>query len=382
MKKRLLAIFGIIVLFILGFLVASHFFVKDKSDTGLRPESYLPENANSIENTGENCDINFSEYFVEPTYVQKVGQIGVVHGSGLYIVERSYVSVKEEFTGKKVPIYAPIDMILASGSHYQNPAAPANALPDYALWFDVGCDVEVNFAHLKEVVEPIAVQLPDIKVDSRSTRLNRMKFNAGDLIGYFVYTQNDVAGFDFIVRDRKVVNQFINQERYSGDRASNLINGVCPYDFYTGEKKEAYYNLFGGGGGTIFNVKDCGTASRDKVGTLSGMWFLDKEVTGSIYDTYEEGDYGSTLSIVGDEERVSIGNLGQSNTLGVYANNPTYKMPTEITTEHCYQIYSTPSDADGYAYFKVVNDVTLDVNYAASGKCPSVFPSGGKRYYK
>ena len=100
---------------------------------GSNEQPYTHED--SSENTIGNCENPlFTAYVIDPLYVQKVGQVGVVHGSGLYIVERSYISVKNEFHGKKVPIYAPVNMTLRSGSHYQNPAATETALPDYALW--------------------------------------------------------------------------------------------------------------------------------------------------------------------------------------------------------------------------------------------------------
>lgn len=333
------------------------------------------ENSQSCENPA------FTEYFVDPSKVQKVGQVGVVHGSGLYIVERSYVSIKSEFNSEKIPIYAPVDMTLRAGSHYQDLLVPSsNSLPDYALWFDADCNLEINFAHLKEVVESIAEQLPEVRPDSRNIQLTPLKFKAGDLIGYFIYKEGGVAGFDFIVRDKKIVNQFINQERYSDGRAGNLINGVCPYDYYEPGKKEEYYNLLGGTGGTLFKVKDCGNSSQDVAGTISGMWFLDKEPQGWIYESYKDGDYGSTLSIVGDEERVTVGNLGQNRVSWAHNNNPTYKLPKEITTEHCYQ-FDSRGEA-GWVYFKVVSDTELDVVFKQTGNCPSSFPSNAKRYYK
>lgn len=350
------------------------------------PSGNSPENKieNSSENTIESCDNPlFTAYLVDPTVVQKVGQVGVVHGSGLYIVERSYISVKKEFHGKKVPIYAPVNMTLRSGSHYQNPAAANTALPDYALWFDAGCGVEVNLAHLKEVVEPIAAELPEVKNDSRSSQLSPIPFQAGDLIGYFIRNEGDVAGFDFIVRDEKVVNAFINPERYSENRAGNLINGVCPYDYYEPVKKQEYYNLLGGGGGTVFSVKDCGRSSRDLAGTISGMWFLDEEPRESIYETYKEGDYGSTVSVVGDEERITIGNLGTAPTSWVYPTNPTYVLPEEVTDEHCYQIDGqNPSQNAGWAYFKLISSTEARVAYSATGTCPDSFPANSKTYYK
>ncbi len=330
----------------------------------------------------ENCQVEFTEYLIEPKFVQKVGQVGVVHGSGKSIVERSYISLKEEFTGQKVPIYAPTDMTLIQGSHYKNPAAQMNSLPDYALKFDSGCGVEITLGHLKEVVEPIASQLREVKPDSRENQLNRINFKPGDLVGYFIYNPEDVSGFDFVARDKKFINGFINQKRYENGRATNLINGVCPYDFYKGDKKETYYALLGGAGGTLFKIKDCGSASRDVPGTISGMWFLSEEIGNTIYEDYKEGDYGSPISLMGDEESVSIGNLGQTPISRIYSTNPTYKLPAEVTTEHCYQIYPNMNDAQGYAYFKIIDESTINAYYSSTGKCPKSMPEGGKRYYK
>lgn len=390
MKKIILGIV-VVAVPVAGFLLIGHIFFKDSKNypAGRDERGLYQTDVNEGQDVYENKSLKgcenpvFTAYFVDPQYVQKVGQVGVVHGSGLYIVERSYVSVKDKYTGQKVPVYAPSDIELLAGSHYYNPAAPSNALPDYALWFDAGCGVEVNLAHLKEVVGPIALQLPDIKTDSRNTRLKPLQFKAGDIIGYFIYNQGDVAGFDFIVRDKKVVNKFINQERYSGYRASNLINGVCPYDYYEPTKKETYYNLLGGAGGTLFKIKDCGKSSRDIAGTISGMWFLSQEPQESIYESYKEGLYGSTLSIVGDEERVAIGNLGESNMSWTYRNNPTYRLPEEVKSEHCYEFDGfTPRDTRGWAYFKVVSDTEMDVFFSKTGTCPRSLPSGAKRYYK
>ncbi len=349
--------------------------------------SQLPyEESNSNKNNEidtENCNVQFTEYLIEPSYVQKLGQIGVVHGSGKNIVERSYISIKNEFYEQKIPIYSPTDMTLQSGARYKISPDP-NYMEDYVLKFDAGCKVEVLLGHLKDVIEPIRNQLTQLKNDSREDQLKPIKFKAGDLIGYY-YQQSSggVGGFDFVVRDRKIINKFINQERYSNMRADNLISGVCPYDFYSGEKKEVYYNLLGGAGGTLFKIKNCGNASRDAIGTISGMWFLDKEITGWIYDYYMDGEYGSPVSVVGDEESIHIGNLGQQSAIiRIYSNNPTYKLPEEVKTEHCYQIYQTSSQPSGYIYFKIVDNATVDIFYSSSGNCPSSFPSGGKRYYK
>lgn len=394
MKKRFIFIaVAIVLIAVFLFMLVNH---KPKSDNGdLDSNQYNlsdnqlgnqnnqgPENAGSRENEDENCNVSFSEYLIDPKYVQKVGQVGVVHGSGQYIVERSYISIKQEFKEQNIPIYAPGDMKFIAGARYKVSPDP-NYLTDYVVKFDAGCKTEILLGHLKEVVNSIGDQLIGTKNTSAEDYVNPVEFKAGELIGYYYQqSQNGVSGFDFVVRDRKIINQFINQERYSDGRADNLISGVCPYDYFVQEKKQAYYNLLGGAGGTVFKVKDCGTSSRDKAGTISGMWFLDKEIVGWIYQSYKDGDYGSPLSISGDEERINIGNLGNQNVQWVYADNPTYKLPTDITSEHCYQFYPNLNTPSGYVYLKVIDERTMDAYYSLDGKCPSSMPSGGKRYYK
>ena len=387
MQKRIWFIVILAILAVAAIFILNH--EPNYNQEGFSPteqENYdnsLVQNP-SEQNNNEDCQVQFSEYLIDPKYIQKVGQVGVVHGGGKSIVERSYISINQEFHEQDIPIYAPTGMKLIGGAKYKISQNP-EYLPDYVLKFDAGCGVEFLLGHLKGVIDEIEGSLKPLKTTSAEDEIRpSIQFKAGDLIGYYNQQNIDggVGGFDFVVRDRKVINQFINQERYEDRRADNLISGVCPYDYFVEGKKEAYYNLLGSAGGQIFEVKDCGTASRDKAGTISGMWFLSKEITGPIYEDYNEGDYGSPLSIMGDEEAVSIGNIGTTSALyRIYSNNPTYKLPTQVTDEHCYQI-QFGSTGQGYVYFKLIDESTADVYYNPSGNCPSSMPQGGKRYHK
>ena len=49
-----------------------------------------------------------------------------------------------------------------------------------------------------------------------------------------------------MVHDSNVVNQFANQKRQEFGYGTNTLHAVCPYDFYSGQKKDDYYNLIGG----------------------------------------------------------------------------------------------------------------------------------------
>ncbi len=327
----------------------------------------------------------FTEYLVDPALVQKVGQLGFMHGSGIHIVGRSYVSFKDSVT-EKIPVYAPTDMTLDHGAYHKSPDAPEEHMPDYVMNFDAGCGVIIRIDHLKEVIPEIAAEFPELKEDSRTEWVKRIPFKAGDLIGYFIQNEG-VTGIDFIVHDESITNQFANQARHeSGYHKSLLLHAACPYDYYEEDKRKEYYALIGGATGQLFKNQECGPINRDFPGTISGQWFLDKDVSGGIYDYYMEGDYGSAFPIIGNEDRIAIGKInGRERTL-IYPNYPTYKHPKDVTDEHCYQIHpkeQNPDEWDGYIYLKLVDDETMQVYYSATGDCPEHFPEVGfKTYYR
>lgn len=329
----------------------------------------------------------FTEYFVDPDYLAYVGQVGTVHGSGRFTVERSYIAVKEEFNRRKIPIYAPTEMLLTKGAYYAVPSPKdqylGEPLPDYSLYFDAGCGVEIAFGHLKEAVPRIARQFSGPKNDSRTEELQPVEFRAGDFIGYFIPGAG-VASFDFMAYDASVVNQFANQARHEYGHGDALLHAICPYDFYAGEQKEAYYSLIGGRSAAS-QGKECGPINRDFPGTISGLWFLDREVRGPIYDYSQNGVYGNVLPIVGDIDRVIIGTVGNRPTTFIHPDDPTYKNPKEVRDAHCYQLFqnNNPSESGGYIFLKLVDEETLKVLYSESGQCPISFPLGeGATYYR
>ena len=165
-KSVILIVVALVVLTIGGFFFFNQDNLRNNKDI-LQDNSRQDYSFKDIIKNDKNCPVQFTEYLVDLKYVKKVGQIGVVHGSGKNIVERSYISVKEEFYEQKIPLYAPADITLVWGSHYKMPGSSDNLLTDYALRFDAGCGVEITLGHLKEVVESIGKQLTDIKQDSR-----------------------------------------------------------------------------------------------------------------------------------------------------------------------------------------------------------------------
>ncbi len=225
----------------------------------------------------------------------------------------------------------------------------------------------------------IAGIMPELSSSSAGIQIERIELKAGELIGYYI-PNTGVAAFDIIVESDKITNKFPNQERYE-KYGSNLLQVMCPYDLYTGEMKDAYYDLFGGGGGTLLHNRDCGTVERDVLGAVEGMWFLDEVPVRGVHDTDKQGLYGSPMPIVDDGERITIGIIDEPN-IWIYHDNPTYKDPAEITDSHCYQAMP-PSPGEGYIYFEVISDMEMKVFRSETGSCPESFPNEGwKSYYR
>ena len=340
-------------------------------------KSNLVNNQTDYENQQTNCDnYTFTHYLVNPNLVKVVNPIGVVGGANTEIVGRSYIFIKDEIS-EKIPIYAPKDITLTSGSYYNPSTNKNNPYPDYALTFNAGCQHTIDLSHLKEVIPAIQERLPPLSTSSARKQVQPLKLNAGDLIGYYIPNKG-VAAFDFIVDDNTITNTFANQKRYEAGYGSNLLHSTCPYDYYQGDMKKAYYNLLGSSAGILFDIKDCGTVSKDKLGTLSGQWFLDPDYKTGMGENKKEGNYGNPLPIVYMPDRITIGHIGPNDYMWIYSNEATYKDPKTITDEHCYQ-----STHQGYVYFKLTNNSEMNAYYSETGTCPPTFPTTDyKTYYR
>ncbi len=144
--------------------------------------------------------------------------------------------------GLKVPIYAPIDIILDSGSYVKD---NANAPAQYILWFLVKgyCDFQVKFDHIDEPIEPIRQNFPSTPkiADSRGTQVaNKVELKAGELLGY---TKGNIpsGNWDFGMYDMSKEGPLAQY----GSQGSHR-NAVCWPDFYTSEKRERYRRLLDG----------------------------------------------------------------------------------------------------------------------------------------
>ncbi|MBI3413459.1 MAG: hypothetical protein HY051_05270 [Candidatus Aenigmarchaeota archaeon] len=145
----------------------------------------------------------------------------------------SHVWIKDN---KKVPVYVPVGAKLVAGTKYME-----GGELNYLFFFDVSCEIEIKFDHLEEPIKLIGDMFPNPpKIeDTRTDYLPATQFKAGDLIGYTTGTPA-AKNWDFGVYSKVKSNHLAGKAGYE----EMDTRAVCPYDYFTGGKKEFYYSLF------------------------------------------------------------------------------------------------------------------------------------------
>jgi hypothetical protein len=337
-------------------------------------------NSPVVQVCNDSQNVEFSRHLIDPIYIKASTRIGGVGGGGTEIVGRSYITPKDEYEGVQIPIYAPVDMDLIAVTNYIPPDAdPIGYHSDWALTFEVTCDVSISLYHIKGVVDAIReVAPPEIRRQSAPERTQkRVHFQAGEQIGYYQKGDRSIA-FDFIVEDQSVINDFINQERYLA-QSSNILHIRCPYELFQSAIQDEYLETIGSMAGTRFPGAGCGTVMRDKLGAISGNWFLEQDGKKGFGENTKVGMYGSPLPIATDVDgTIVVGHIGANTDMRFYLGNPTYLDPEQMTGSHCYE-----EQGGGYVYFELVTNTEMKVYVSATGNCPNQFPADGyKTYYR
>ena len=141
---------------------------------------------------------------------------------------------------QRVPIYAPIDMVLDSGSYGKDTTdSPAQ----YLLFFKVkgSCDFQTKFDHVDEPVDAIKQNFSSVPAvaDSRTSPVaNRVELKAGDLVGYTTGTLQS-GNWDFGLYNMAVKG--VLKDSYGMHSYA-----VCWVDFYSSAKQQQYYALLEG----------------------------------------------------------------------------------------------------------------------------------------
>ncbi|MDP3685528.1 MAG: hypothetical protein Q8R32_01720 [bacterium] len=160
--------------------------------------------------------------------------------------------------GASVPIYAPVDGVIAWGTHVvqQNRVGKfdsTNRADEYSLFIEVDCDHYIMIDHLTDPVAAITAALPPNPLqDSRTQFLHPpVIVKAGDLLGETTGTEFRI--WDFGVYDRRKKNTFPSSVR---DASGRDFHAVCPYEFFDNNAREKYRRLYDKTYGTSQRVLD------------------------------------------------------------------------------------------------------------------------------
>ncbi len=341
---------------------------SNDSSNDLHPDS-------SVSQACPSGGVAFTYPLVDPNAVIRVSPLPALAGSVAF-EGRSYIFIKDAYTGIKVPIYAPTEMSLYASKTYIPLGAPEGYHAEWALAFDAGCGVSVSFAHIKEVVA--AIEEVNLGALSNSSGIvqtsHRVSFHAGDLIGFYIKGGNSIA-WDFIVQDEHVQNQYANQARYVANH-SKLLTVVCPWDLFAPSLKADYFALLGNPFSNQIGGISCGSVARDVSGTLAGTWYADAfPLVGTATPDFD-GNWGNSFSAFRSEDgTILLANIEHTYKV-IDAMNPSYVDPAAVTSEHCYSLSGA-----GWVYTKLLSANTLQVNYSLTGSCPISMPDLGSRIF-
>lgn len=335
----------------------------------------------------------FTKDFISPDHVQVVVPIGEQTAFGGVLSVRSYVHSKPELDGQRLPLYAPVDMTLTQAAYYNISTDPTYK-PEYSLFFDVGCGVQLQLYHVKGVVGAVANVVPKEPVPSSAGQpVTPTLVKAGDQIGWFQGEAGRSVAFDFRVEDAFHTNTFINQARFTSSRgASGELHAVCPYDFYAGAQRERWLSKLGAPSSDPVPGTPCGTISQGKAGTAQGIWFFaDAKVNELTYrgNTWSDGmpagqyqsqvvfsvDPGGTVRIGGLNARAPMGQMMIGN---FGTGSSTWKHPQSVGAgaEHCW------SNASQSVKVRLAADGASLTAVVGTGSCASLDLAQGQTYVR
>jgi hypothetical protein len=352
-----------------------------QTQTGTSPNSQpnpQPSNSPTSPNIQPaTCSIPpiFTHDFIDPKYIRDVTPIGQQTGGGGVISVRSYVHPSNSYAGIQLPIYAPTDMKFVGASYYKPFNAAPDYKPEYSLYFELGCDYALNLFHIKGVVGDVALRVPkETSSSSASQAVSTVAIKAGTQIGWYELGENSVA-FDFWVDNRNHSNEFIVQSHFL---QSNAIHSVCPYDFYTPEKKAIWLAKLGAPGSDPIPGTPCGVVTQGVIGSADGMWFISPETKTDVL-TFD-GPYQSQIMLTKDASgTVRIGGLaagGNFQQIFIGRESPTYAIPADIKVgqSHCW------SDPTQSVQVTVITEKSMQV-VVGNGSCSALANNSTTKIY-
>jgi len=377
-KKSLFRRFWWLII-ILAVLLAGFVLITNKNPRDDKSENLGKTITEDAQNVKKDNDIKFTHQIFDPEKVSHITPLGELNGGyeEAQTINGVMVNIKKDAGGNADPIevYAPADMTLEDYSYFPDGNSPAQ----WHLGFRISEDMKMSFDHLSSVPDEIKAVTPQTASSAYVPPTKRLSFKAGELIATTSGTEQ-AHNWNIYLRDDRKVNTFVNQERYEKVKQGySFLNAACPFDYYGDFEKSLYLALMGYS--KAGESKTCGTNSKDAKGSVSGLWHLSKEGVQAEY----QGQYATPFSIyLASSNEIIIYEIGKKRYI-LGDKNSTYKDPTSVTDSHCYNLteYGDSRSTQGYAYFKIVSDTEMKINFNSSGSCPSSFPeTNAKTYYR
>lgn len=184
----------------------------------------------NVKQEEETCGVPiFTHHITDVTKIKNIVTPPVIMGTDLKT--HSYVDTDHE----RVPVYAPTDMTLFTGSYYK--------VGPYRFDFKINCRFMLRYMHITEPLQKLKDVFPDEPADESKNQdiKYEIEFKAGDLIGYTTGTPQ-AGNWDFGVYDLNTQNYFINDLNYNTSQI--YTTAVCPYDYFVLELKKEYTKKF------------------------------------------------------------------------------------------------------------------------------------------
>lgn len=303
----------------------------------------------------------FTADFTDPKLITQVGPLG---GLNVGSASRSYIQVNRE-AGQyvTVPLYAPVDATLTGIYFKQANYGDQGARGEYRLEFEASCDVTFAFDHIATVTDEIKQAGSATPAAESNVGTNvSIPIKAGDRLGSTDGTK--ISGnWDFYLFNRAKPSDHVNQDRWQSDH-NNYAD--CPYDYFTADLKNQYYQKLALWDGQKPAGLTCGQASHDVADSASGGWFQ-----GDATDMQGTKLLLSNTATMVEVLREVAGALNQADNDRFGFRTYMYaKMPREMRAGDavCY------SGDNKYLFAKLTSGSTLQTA-RGSGACPTTFPT-------
>lgn len=349
---------------------------------------FSAQRANNTTSTNESTnnnpeDLHFTDDIFDPAAVASIGPLGELNGGHVeaQAVAGVLINLRPEVVadGKEIEVRAPAPMTLESYAHFKD---PIGGQVGWSLTFRLSPDVTMRLDHITRASDKIiSATTSTPKSDSREEYpKSKINFKAGEVVAYTSGT-SVAHNWNIYLYDKQHKNTFINQARYEDSHVGRrLINATCPFNYYDDAKKATFLALMGQR--KPGETTSCGEVSRDKAGTLAGMWHFSPDAASGMEES-KNGKFESPFSIYKNSAGVISINQVDGKRLDVEPGTATNKDPADITTQHCYEVVDANQQKGGYVFLKLEDSTKMALTYSPNGKCPANFPAAeAKTYYR